>query len=74
LRAPEVPHPEHRREWHLRRIFISDPDDGDATFLLFELKFKRLRLTHTAVELEIVHPHEAESMLWLRRRPAELPQ
>jgi hypothetical protein len=54
----------------IRKIVISDPNDGDATVLMFYVRFARV--TTLLAAPEIARAAEADAHLWLRRQVERL--
>jgi hypothetical protein len=52
----------------IRRIFISCPNDGDETFLLFDVEWEIFGGRMTVVEEQITPAADTEAHRWLRRQ------
>lgn len=52
----------------IRRIFISCPEDGDVTFLVFDVEWKIFGRRMTVVEEQITPAADTKADAWLRRQ------
>jgi hypothetical protein len=52
----------------IRRIFISCPNDGDETFLLFDVEWEIFGGRMTVIEQQIAPATDTEADEWLRRQ------